>query len=67
METFLNYFASKMSMILLNISQSATIYLFEYCVSHITVIPHNDKFLYKCNVMWIYLKSEKKLHFYKYL
>ena len=41
---FLNYFSLKM--ILLNLLQVVAIDLFKYLVSHITIIPRNDKFLY---------------------
>ena len=36
-------------MILLNILQNVAIYLCEYSISHITVIPENDLFLYNTN------------------
>ena len=44
MKSFWNYFASKM--VLLDILQNVTIYLFKYFVSHIMIILRNDTFLY---------------------
>ena len=47
MKSFLNYFAAKV--ILRNILQNVTIYLFKYFMLHIMIISQNDRFLY-CSV-----------------
>ena len=52
MKSFLNYFASKMT--LLNILQNVVMYLFKYFVLRVMVILQNDTFpYYKTNQIFV--------------